>query len=115
MIPGNDDAFRSVSLFAKMMADACIEGAQMHQEKLRASGNASDGVKDETEKKVSRFEGDIDLKGVDAADLEALEATEESPEALAAAGTTDAAAPAAAVVAAPAKPAGKIATAKAKK
>jgi len=87
MIPGNDDAFRSVSLFAKMMADACIEGAQIHQEKLRASGSASDNAKDDgTEKKVSRFEGDIDLKGVDAADLEAMEATEVegSPEALAA-------------------------------
>jgi small subunit ribosomal protein S2 len=110
MIPGNDDAFRSVSLFAKMMADACIEGAQMHQEKLRASGNASDNAKDDgTEKKVSRFEGDIDLKGVDAADLEAMEATEETPESLAAA-TTATAAPA--VEAAPAKVTAKIATAK---
>jgi small subunit ribosomal protein S2 len=76
MIPGNDDAFRSVNLFAKMMADACIEGAQNHQEKLRASGNATDMKDDGSEKKVSRFEGDIDLKGVDAADLEAMEATE---------------------------------------
>jgi small subunit ribosomal protein S2 len=78
MIPGNDDAFRSVNLFAKLMADACLEGAQVHQEKLRASGNANENNKeDDGEKKVSRFEGDIDLKGVDAADLEAMEASEE--------------------------------------
>ncbi|MBS1959054.1 MAG: 30S ribosomal protein S2 [Bdellovibrionales bacterium] len=76
VIPGNDDAFRSVSLFAKMIADACLEGAQIHQEKLRASGGADAKDDDSGEKKVSRFEGDIDLKGVDAADLEAMEQTE---------------------------------------
>lgn len=79
VIPGNDDAFRSVSLFAKMIADACLEGAQIHQEKLRASGAQDQKDDDSGEKKVSRFEGDIDLKGVDAADLEAMEQTE-TPE-----------------------------------
>lgn len=77
VIPGNDDAFRSVSLFAKMIADACMEGAQTHQEKLRASGGNASKEDDSGEKKVSRFEGDIDLKGVDAADLEAMEKSEE--------------------------------------
>ena len=76
MIPGNDDAFRSVSLFAKMMADACLEGAQMHQEKLRAAGVKAEENNSDSEQKVSRFEGDIDLKGVDAADLAAMEASE---------------------------------------
>jgi len=77
VIPGNDDALRSVSLFAKMMADACIEGAAIHQEKLRAAGSgASEKDDDGSDKKVSRFEGDIDLKGVDAADLAAMDATE---------------------------------------
>jgi small subunit ribosomal protein S2 len=78
IIPGNDDAFRSVSLFAKMIADSCLEGAATHQEKLRAAGAAANSKDDDSgEKKVSRFEGDIDLKGVDAADLEAMEKTEE--------------------------------------
>ncbi len=81
IIPGNDDAFRSVSLFAKMIADTCLEGAAAHQEKLRASGGANEDKDDSGVKKVSRFEGDIDLKGVDAADLEAMDATEETPEA----------------------------------
>jgi small subunit ribosomal protein S2 len=81
VIPGNDDAFRSVNLFAKMIADACLEGAATHQEKLRAAGSGTSGDDDDSAgKKVSRFEGDIDLKGVDAADLEAMEQTE-TPEA----------------------------------
>ncbi|NDG84345.1 MAG: 30S ribosomal protein S2 [Proteobacteria bacterium] len=80
VIPGNDDALRSVSLFAKMIADACLEGTAQHQERLRAAGDASNKDDDGSEgKKVSRFEGDIDLKGVDAADLEAMEQTE-TPE-----------------------------------
>ncbi len=74
VIPGNDDAFRSVSLFAKLIADACLEGTQAFQEKLRASGTQMNDKDDDSgEKKVSRFEGDIDLKGVDAADLEAMD------------------------------------------
>ncbi len=87
LIPGNDDAFRSVSLFAKMIADACIEGAQVHQEKLRAAGAPGNTLDDDSgDKKVSRFEGDIDLKGVDLAELAMLEeqkeaaATEETKE-----------------------------------
>jgi small subunit ribosomal protein S2 len=98
VIPGNDDAFRSVSLFAKLMADSCLEGAQIHQEKLRASGSTDNRDDDSGEKKVSRFEGDIDLKGVDAADLEAIEAkaTEEETPAADAAAATATAAPAAA-------------------
>jgi small subunit ribosomal protein S2 len=83
VIPGNDDAFRAVSLFAKLIADACMEGAAIHQEKLRAAGaGTSKDDEDAFGKKVSRFEGDIDLKGVDAADLEAMDQTEttETPE-----------------------------------
>ena len=78
IIPGNDDAFRSVSLFAKMIADSCIEGASTHQEKLRAVGGASSKDDDSGDKKVSRFEGDIDLKGVDLAELAMLEEAKEA-------------------------------------
>lgn len=35
-IPGNDDAIRSVELYCNAFADACIEGAQLHAEKLAA-------------------------------------------------------------------------------
>jgi len=79
IIPGNDDAFRSVSLFAKAIADACLEGTQIFQEKLRAGAldKAAAAEAEEGEKKVSRFEGDVDLLGVDQADLEAMNKEEE--------------------------------------
>jgi len=80
VIPGNDDAIRSVRLFAKLIADSCLEGAKVFQEKLRAQ-DVKEEQSDEGEKKVSKFEGDIDLRGPDEADLEAAAATEETPEA----------------------------------
>jgi small subunit ribosomal protein S2 len=76
VIPGNDDAIRSIRLFARLIADSCLEGAKTYQEKLRAQ-DIAEGREEETEKKVSRFEGDIDLQGIDEADLEAQEQTEE--------------------------------------
>jgi len=77
VIPGNDDAIRSIRLFAQLIADSCIEGAKVFQEKLRAQEIADAQEESETEKKVSRFEGDIDLQGIDEADLEAQEAEAE--------------------------------------
>lgn len=74
VIPGNDDAIRSIRLFSRLIADSCLEGARIFQEKLRAQeGAAADREEMETEKKVSRFEGDIDLQGIDEADIEAQE------------------------------------------
>ena len=95
VIPGNDDAIRSIRLFARLISDSCIEGARIFQEKLRAQETADNAGKDEgdIEKKVSRFEGDIDLQGVDEADLEAAE-QEVAPEEGAADVAAEAAAPA---------------------
>lgn len=80
VIPGNDDAVRSVSLFARLVADSCMEGAQLFSERLRAQDAAALAAEEEvsTEKKESRFEGDVDLKGLDEADLEALNQPEEA-------------------------------------
>jgi small subunit ribosomal protein S2 len=72
VIPGNDDAIRSVRLFCNMMAEACLSGTKIFQEKLRAQGVAEQ-KEEETQVKVSKFEGDIELKGIDEADLEAVE------------------------------------------
>ncbi len=80
VIPGNDDAIRSVRLFAKLIADSCIEGARTFQEKLRAQDAPAMREEENTEKKVSRFEGDIDLQGVDEADLAAQESSEETKD-----------------------------------
>lgn len=38
-IPGNDDAIRSIKLFAGLVADAYLEGSKRYTEKVRASGN----------------------------------------------------------------------------
>ena len=36
VIPGNDDAIRSIRLFTSRVADACIEGRQIYEEKMQA-------------------------------------------------------------------------------
>jgi small subunit ribosomal protein S2 len=41
-IPGNDDAIRSIKLFANLVADAFLEGSKQWQEKVRASGGEMD-------------------------------------------------------------------------
>jgi small subunit ribosomal protein S2 len=47
-IPGNDDAIRSIKLFANMVADAFIEGSKVWEQKLRASSDKqSDLAKEE--------------------------------------------------------------------
>ena len=72
VIPGNDDAIRSVRLFSRLISESCIEGAKIFQEKLRAQEIAIEDEKEAANtKKVSKFEGDIDLRGPDEADLEA--------------------------------------------
>lgn len=90
IIPGNDDAIRSVSIFARLVSDSCLEGAKVFQEKLRAEGKSPEALTVEEEaaqKKVSRFEGDIDLQGLDEADIEKLD---NETEAAPAAGDTEA-------------------------
>jgi len=44
VIPGNDDAIRSIRLFTSRVADACIEGRQIYEEKMQAR---ADGDKTE--------------------------------------------------------------------
>jgi small subunit ribosomal protein S2 len=38
VIPGNDDAIRSIKLIASRVADACIEGSQQHRDFLQHEG-----------------------------------------------------------------------------
>lgn len=40
-IPGNDDAIRSIKLFANMVADAYLEGAKLWEENVRAMADKS--------------------------------------------------------------------------
>ncbi len=56
VIPGNDDAIRSIRLFASRMADACIEGRALFEEKQRAESDKRGGEeekKDISDEKVS--------------------------------------------------------------
>ena len=46
VIPANDDAIRSVRLFASKITDAAVEGGQVHQERL-ASSKAAKAQKEE--------------------------------------------------------------------
>ncbi len=39
VIPGNDDAIRSIRLFSSKIADACIEGKQRYEEKQQAGSD----------------------------------------------------------------------------
>ncbi len=44
VIPGNDDAIRSIRLFASRIADATIEGHQIYQEKQNAESDKGEAV-----------------------------------------------------------------------
>jgi len=51
VIPGNDDAIRAIRLFASRIADACIEGKSLYEEKQRAESDKKGG-KEETKEKL---------------------------------------------------------------
>ncbi len=88
VIPGNDDAIRSIRLFCHLIAEACIEGEHLFQERLRADAALAAKLEAEEkteEKKVSRFEGDIDLRGTDEADIAQQEEVTQSVDLTAAA------------------------------
>jgi small subunit ribosomal protein S2 len=40
VVPGNDDAIRAIELYCRCAADACIEGGEAHQAKLRDAKTA---------------------------------------------------------------------------
>ena len=78
VIPGNDDAIKSIRLFCSLMAEACIEGQSKFQEKLRANEIQVE-KEDDNATPVSRFEGHVDLTTPDEAEL-AMKAEEEATE-----------------------------------
>lgn len=41
VIPGNDDAIKSVSLFVNLIADSCLEGAAVYEQKARVAQGAT--------------------------------------------------------------------------
>ncbi len=92
VIPGNDDAIRSIKLFSHLIAESCIEGENSLQERLKADEKLAAKLAAEEKMevtRVSRFEGDIDLRGPDEAELAVeTDGEAEDKEATAEAATT---------------------------
>jgi len=55
-IPGNDDAIRSINLFCREIADACIEGKAIYDEK---HGIVAEGTEEVTESMVAAAEANV--------------------------------------------------------
>ena len=61
-IPGNDDAIKAIKLFTSKIADACLEGKEMHQKLLRvepemaAGASVVDVVAEGKKPKVERYQ-----------------------------------------------------------
>jgi len=55
IIPGNDDAIKSIKLFSSFAADAMIEGQAMHQEKIRAGELASESEETASSDDIKEF------------------------------------------------------------
>jgi small subunit ribosomal protein S2 len=70
VIPGNDDAIRSIRLFTGFLAESIKEGGRLHEERLRGKKEEED---EDGETYVSKFEDDIDLQGVDLAEEKFVE------------------------------------------
>lgn len=45
VVPGNDDATRAIQLYCHHVAAACLEGAQLHEERVRSEASADSGVR----------------------------------------------------------------------
>ena len=78
VIPGNDDAIKSIRLFCSLIAESCIEGEQVYQEKLRKKEVPVEKENKEKAIPTSRFEGHIDIASP--ADEEELKLEEEEKQ-----------------------------------
>lgn len=53
-IPGNDDAIRSIQLFANLVADSYLEGAKSYQDKIRSSTDKGDEAQEPSTKATAK-------------------------------------------------------------
>jgi len=67
-IPGNDDAIRAVRLLTSKIADACIEGWQLHLEQVREEAQRAAGdtreVEGEGDAEVDGAESDTEIQAI---------------------------------------------------
>lgn len=62
VIPGNDDAIRSVKLLTSKIAEACIEGARMFSEKRQAVSDKEQGVEAVVEAAPRKKSGPVERR-----------------------------------------------------
>jgi len=62
-IPGNDDAIRSIKLFANLIADAYLEGAKEYEQKLRTETDKGSDLAKEKEASVKEAAAPAERKG----------------------------------------------------
>jgi small subunit ribosomal protein S2 len=61
VIPGNDDAIRAIKLFSNLMADACLEGLELREERIRAeAGDEAEGPEAAEEEPKAEAETEIE-------------------------------------------------------
>ncbi len=79
VIPGNDDAIRSIRLITSRIADACLEGAQRLAEKAQA--DADKKVAEEAEKEAGPKERKVVANGSEGPVVEVIRKAAAAPEA----------------------------------
>ncbi len=93
VVPGNDDAIRAIRLFAGRIADACLEGAAIFEERARADkdtrrADADEQAADEGRRRDSKVARKVTRRAKDAAPdageaAEAAESAGDKPEVVA--------------------------------
>ncbi len=64
-IPGNDDAIRSIRLFTSRIADACIEGRKIYDERMRSESDGRDGGEGDFDTRDQKISIEIVSDGTD--------------------------------------------------
>ncbi|MGE4520577.1 MAG: 30S ribosomal protein S2 [Desulfobacteraceae bacterium] len=80
VIPGNDDAIRSISLITSRIADACIEGRRRYEEKVQSESDKDQDVKPEKASDLKPGERKVISEGEDGPVVEVVK-KKTSPEA----------------------------------
>jgi small subunit ribosomal protein S2 len=78
IIPGNDDAIRAIRLICSKIADACIEGHDLVEARLKAEAQLSEEQEAEEEERATPSEGEE--KGPEVVIVSKKEASETSEE-----------------------------------
>ncbi|MDY0132849.1 MAG: 30S ribosomal protein S2 [Desulforegulaceae bacterium] len=80
IIPGNDDAIRSISLITSQIADACIEGRRRYEERVQSESDKNQEVKSERSANLKPGERKVISEGEDGPVIEVVK-KKSSPEA----------------------------------